>query len=35
MLTALASIIVIFVVVKWLDSATHERPPSDRGNPTS
>jgi hypothetical protein len=35
MLTALPSIIVIFVIVKWLDSATHERPPSDRGNPTS
>jgi hypothetical protein len=34
MLTALASIIVIFVIVKWLDSAT-ERPPSDRENPSS
>jgi hypothetical protein len=32
MLTALAALIVIFVIGKWLDSAVHQRPPSDRGN---
>ena len=35
MLTALAAIIVMFVIVKWLDSPIHQRPPSDRENPTS
>jgi hypothetical protein len=35
MLTALAAIIVIFVILKWLDSAIHQRPPSDRENPSS
>jgi hypothetical protein len=35
MLTALAAIIGIFVIVKWLDSAIHQRPPSDQENPTS
>jgi hypothetical membrane protein len=35
MLTASAAIIVIFVLVKWLGSAIHWRPPSDRENPTS
>jgi len=35
MLTALAAIIVIFVIVKWLGSAIHQGPPSDRENPTS
>ncbi len=34
MLSALAAILVIFVIVKWLDSAIHQRP-SDRENPTS
>jgi hypothetical protein len=34
-LTALAAIIVIFVIVKWIDSAINQRPPSDRENPTS
>jgi hypothetical protein len=35
MLTTLAAFIVIFVIVKWLDSTSHQRPPSDRENPTS
>jgi hypothetical protein len=35
MLTALAAIIVIFVIVKWCGSVIHQHPPSDRGNPTS
>ena len=35
MLTALAAIIVIFVIVKWMGSAIHQRPPSDRENSTS
>jgi hypothetical protein len=35
MLTALAAIMVIFVIVKWLGSAIHQRPPSDRENSTS
>jgi hypothetical protein len=35
MLTALAAIIVIFVIVKWLDSAIHRHPPFDRENPDS
>jgi hypothetical protein len=35
LLIALAAIIVIFVIVKWLDSAIHQHPPSDRENPTS
>jgi hypothetical protein len=35
MLTALAAIIVIFVIVKWLDSASHQPPPYDREDPTS
>jgi hypothetical protein len=34
-LTALAAIIVIFVIVQRLDSAIHRRPPSDRENPAS
>ncbi len=34
MLAALAAIIVIFVIAKWLGSAVHLRPPSDRENPT-
>jgi hypothetical protein len=35
MLTTLAAIIVIFVIVKWLDSASHQRLPSDQENPAS
>jgi flagellar biogenesis protein FliO len=35
MLTTLAAIIAIFVIVKWLNSAGHQRRPSDRENPTS
>ena len=35
MLTALAAIIVIFVIVKWLESTIHQRSPSDRENRTS
>ncbi len=31
--TALAATIVIFVIVKWLDSAIHQPGPSDRENP--
>ncbi len=34
-LTALAAIIVIFVIVKWLDSVIHQRSSSDLENPTS
>jgi hypothetical protein len=34
-LTASAAIIVIFVIVKWLDSAIHQHPPSDRESPAS
>ncbi len=35
MLTALAAMIVIFVIVQWLDSANRRHPPSDRENPIS
>jgi hypothetical protein len=35
MLTALAAITVIFVIVKWLGSAIHQRSSSDRENPAS
>jgi flagellar biogenesis protein FliO len=34
MLTALAAIMVIFVIVKWLGSV-RQRPPSDQGKPIS
>jgi hypothetical protein len=34
MFIALAAVLVIFVIVKWLSSPTHQRPPSDRENPT-
>jgi hypothetical protein len=34
-LIALAAIMVIFVIAKWLDSAIHQRALSDRENPTS
>jgi hypothetical protein len=33
MLTALAAIIVVLVITKWLGSAVHRRLPSDRENP--
>jgi hypothetical protein len=35
MLTAVAAIIVIFVIVKWINSAIHQPPSSDRENPAS
>jgi hypothetical protein len=35
MLNAWAAIIAIFVILKWLDSAIHQHPPSDRENPSS
>jgi hypothetical protein len=35
MLTALAAIIVVFVIVKWLDLAIHQHPRSDQENPSS
>ena len=35
LLIASAAIIVIFVIVKWLESAIHQHPPSDQENPTS
>jgi hypothetical protein len=34
-LIALAAVMVIFVIAKWLDSAIHQRAPSDRENTTS